>query len=111
MKSDSVIDCIRCHHVSGDGSANNYLNVGIVTGGVTVTMRLGSGTLDMFIKPNRIRFDDNQWHKISVTRKVQGVRVFDGSLKKKNVFSVFGIFKHVVFGFFVLSFKRVFVRE
>ncbi|KAL4134816.1 hypothetical protein QTP88_006525 [Uroleucon formosanum] len=56
----------------GDG-ASNYLNVGIVTGGITVTMRVGTGSLDMFIKPNRIRFDDNQWHKISVTRKVQGI--------------------------------------
>lgn len=61
------------YYVSGDES-NNYLNVGIVTGGITVTMQVGTGSLDMFIKPNRIRFDDNQWHKISVTRKVQGVR-------------------------------------
>jgi len=63
-------------YVSGDGSSN-YLNVGIVTGGITVTMRVGTGSLDMFIKPNRIRFDDNQWHKISVTRKVQGVKDFN----------------------------------
>lgn len=59
-------------YFSGDGSSN-YLNVGIVTGGITVTMRVGIGSLDMFVKPNRIRFDDNQWHKILVTRKIQGV--------------------------------------
>ncbi|XP_050438780.1 neurexin-1a isoform X2 [Adelges cooleyi] len=56
----------------GDGG-NNYLNVGVVTGGISVTMKVGTGTLDMFIKPNRIRFDDNQWHKILVTRKIQGI--------------------------------------
>lgn len=67
-------DVNRNPNFPGDGSPSNYLNVGVVTGGVTVTMRLGTGSLDMFIKPNRIRFDDNQWHKISVTRKVQGVR-------------------------------------
>ncbi|VVC42463.1 Concanavalin A-like lectin/glucanase domain,EGF-like domain,Laminin G domain [Cinara cedri] len=59
------------YHI-GDGSSN-YLNVGIVTGGISVTMRVGTGSLDMFVKPNRIRFDDNQWHKISVTRKIQGI--------------------------------------
>ncbi|EFN61331.1 hypothetical protein EAG_01299, partial [Camponotus floridanus] len=29
------------------------------------------GRLDLHIKPVKVRFDDNQWHKIVVHRKVQ----------------------------------------
>ena len=36
-------------------------------------MTLAKGRLDLHIKPVRIRFDDNQWHKIIVLRKVQEV--------------------------------------
>ncbi|XP_033360206.1 neurexin-3-like isoform X1 [Bombus vosnesenskii] len=36
-------------------------------------MTLAKGRLDLHIKPVRIRFDDNQWHKIIVLRKVQEI--------------------------------------
>jgi hypothetical protein len=58
--------------LTGDGL--DYLNLALKDGGVTLTMNLGNGRLEMQIKPNRVRFDDNQWHKVTVHRKVQEVR-------------------------------------
>nr|CAD7425074.1 unnamed protein product [Timema monikensis] len=49
----------------------DYLNLALKDGGVTLTMNLGNGKLEMSIKPNKVRFDDNQWHKVTVHRKVQ----------------------------------------
>lgn len=57
--------------VAGDGT--DYLNLALRDGGVVLTMNLGNGKLEMQIKPNRVRFDDNQWHKLTVHRKVQEV--------------------------------------
>ncbi|XP_024085653.1 neurexin-2 isoform X2 [Cimex lectularius] len=36
-------------------------------------MNLGNGKLDLQIKPKRVRFDDNQWHKLTVHRRVQEI--------------------------------------
>lgn len=38
-------------------------------------MTLAKGRLDLHIKPARVRFDDHQWHKIVVHRKVQEVTI------------------------------------
>jgi len=38
-------------------------------------MNLGNGRLELQIKPNKVRFDDNQWHKVTVHRKVQEVGI------------------------------------
>ncbi|XP_021923608.1 neurexin-3 isoform X5 [Zootermopsis nevadensis] len=56
---------------TGDGQ--DYLNLALKDGGVTLTMNLGNGRLEIQIKPNRVRFDDNQWHKVTVHRKVQEI--------------------------------------
>ena len=56
---------------TGDGV--DYLNLALKDGGVTLTMNLGNGRLELQIKPNKVRFDDNQWHKVTVHRKVQEV--------------------------------------
>nr|KAF7421645.1 hypothetical protein H0235_009481 [Vespula pensylvanica] len=56
------------------GVGDDYLTVSLRDGGVAVGMTLAKGRLDLHIKPARIRFDDNQWHKIIVHRKVQEVR-------------------------------------
>ena len=37
-------------------------------------MGLATGKQEMQIKPNKVRFDDNQWHKVSVHRRIQEVR-------------------------------------
>ncbi|KAK9310049.1 hypothetical protein QLX08_000515 [Tetragonisca angustula] len=55
------------------GEADDYLTVSLRDGGVAVGMTLAKGRLDLHIKPVRVRFDDNQWHKIIVHRKVQEI--------------------------------------
>lgn len=57
------------------GEGDDYLTVSLRDGGAAVGMTLAKGRLDLHIKPTRVRFDDNQWHKISVHRKVQEVSV------------------------------------
>ncbi|KAK1132600.1 hypothetical protein K0M31_013985 [Melipona bicolor] len=50
-------------------------------------MTLAKGRLDLHIKPVRVRFDDNQWHKIIVHRKVQEQSaVKDGKCKVMTSF-------------------------
>lgn len=60
--------------ISGEG--DDYLTISLRDGGVAVGMTLAKGRLDLHIKPVRVRFDDNQWHRIIVHRKVQEVRKF-----------------------------------
>ena len=55
------------------GEGGDYLTVSLKDGGAAVGMTLANGRLDLHIKPARVRFDDNQWHKIIVHRKVQEV--------------------------------------
>lgn len=38
-------------------------------------MTLAKGRLDLHIKPAKVRFDDHQWHKIIVHRRVQEVTI------------------------------------
>ena len=42
-------------------------------GAVTLNTNLGSGKLDVQIRPPRVRFDDNQWHRVNIHRKAQEV--------------------------------------
>ncbi|XP_046401405.1 neurexin-1 isoform X2 [Ischnura elegans] len=56
---------------TGDGQ--DYMNLALKDGGVTLSVSLGSGRLEMNVKPPRVRFDDNQWHKVTVHRKVQEI--------------------------------------
>lgn len=57
------------------GEGDDYLTVSLRDGGAAVGMTLAKGRLDLHIKPSRVRFDDNQWHKIVVHRKVQEVMI------------------------------------
>lgn len=57
--------------VKGDGT--DYLNVAMKDGCLILTMGLSNGKQEMQIKPNKVRFDDNQWHKVSVHRRIQEV--------------------------------------
>lgn len=55
------------------GEGNDYLNVAIKDGCLSLTMGLANGKQEMQIKPNKVRFDDNQWHKVSIHRRIQEV--------------------------------------
>lgn len=55
------------------GEGDDYLTISLRDGGAAVGMTLAKGRLDLHIKPARVRFDDHQWHKIIVHRKVQEI--------------------------------------
>ncbi|XP_043272551.1 neurexin-3 isoform X2 [Venturia canescens] len=55
------------------GEGGDYLAISLKDGGAAVGMTLANGRLDLHIKPARVRFDDNQWHKIIVHRRVQEI--------------------------------------
>lgn len=57
------------------GHGTDYLNLALRDGGVSLTMGLANGKQEMHIKPARVRFDDHQWHKVTVHRRIQEVRV------------------------------------
>ncbi len=52
------------------------MNIVIKDGGISVLMKVTTGKLDMYIKPNRVRFDDYRWHKISLHRRIKEVSSF-----------------------------------
>lgn len=47
-------------------------------------MGLANGKQEMQIKPNKVRFDDNQWHKVSVHRKIQEVNMLNFISQNKH---------------------------
>lgn len=65
-----------CYPYLCPGHEADYLNLAVRDGGVSLTMGLGNGKQEMHIKPARTRFDDHQWHKLVVHRKIQEVRKF-----------------------------------
>jgi neurexin len=58
---------------SSSGHGTDYLNLAIRDGGVSLTMGLTNGKQEMHIKPARVRFDDHQWHKVTVHRRIQEI--------------------------------------
>ncbi|XP_054001780.1 neurexin-1 isoform X3 [Hylaeus anthracinus] len=74
---ESIILQFKTRQHSGllfySGDRDDYLTVSLKDGGAAVGMTLAKGRLDLHIKPTRVRFDDNQWHKIIVHRKVQEI--------------------------------------
>lgn len=55
------------------GHGTDYLNLALRDGGVSLTMGLSNGKQEMHIKPSRVRFDDHQWHKVTVHRRIQEI--------------------------------------
>ncbi|KAJ9589946.1 hypothetical protein L9F63_016930, partial [Diploptera punctata] len=93
---------------TGDGL--DYLNLALKDGGVTLTMNLGNGRLEMQIKPNKVRFDDNQWHKVTVHRKVQEISAVTSFCRLSAVVDgVYTEHSHTAGTFTMLSSSRVYV--
>ena len=69
------------------------LNLALKDGGISLSINLGSGTLDTGIgqiskgEKKTVRFDDDQWHHVSIKRVTQEV-----SKKTFNVQSTFTFF-------------------
>ena len=51
------------------GNGRDYMNLALQDGGVALTVKLGIGKLDTQIKTDSVRFDDNQWHHVLVSRE------------------------------------------
>ena len=50
------------------------MNLALQDGGVALTVKLGIGKLDTQIKTDSVRFDDNQWHHVLVSRESSKVK-------------------------------------
>ena len=73
----------------------DYMNLALQDGGVALTVKLGIGKLDTQINTDAVRFDDNQWHHVLVSRE------------SSKVISWFGkIFLHEKSGLFFENTKR-----
>ncbi|XP_064486129.1 neurexin 1-like [Ornithodoros turicata] len=57
---------------SGDG-LGDFMLLGLKDGGLLLSVSLGSGALEKTVRPARVRFDDNQWHRVVVHRKVREI--------------------------------------
>ena len=69
------IDRVISVTVAGDGE--DFMNIALREGGVVVAINLGSGIFETDVKPHRgtVRFDDNQWHRLAITREAREVSV------------------------------------
>ncbi|XP_054706570.1 neurexin-1-like [Uloborus diversus] len=52
---------------------DDFLHVALKGGGVAVHVKIGSGNVEKVVRPAKVRFDDNQWHRIVVHRKVREI--------------------------------------
>lgn len=57
---------------TGDAE-DDYLLLALRDAGVTLTLKLGSVVQEKTVKPSKVRFDDNQWHTVTVARKIREV--------------------------------------
>ena len=63
------------YHIIILGDGEDYLNLALKEGGISVSINLGSGTLNTGIGlGGSVRFDDDQWHHVSLKRVAQKVR-------------------------------------
>ena len=71
------------------------MNLALQDGGVALTVKLGIGKLDTQIKTDSVRFDDNQWHHVLVSRESSKVSTFDCFLWMKiRLFIQFTCLEH-----------------
>ena len=62
------------------------MNLALQDGGVALTVKLGIGILDTQIKTDSVRFDDNEWHHILVSRESSKVNLDHFYFLLKNFF-------------------------
>ncbi|XP_060517696.1 neurexin 1 isoform X2 [Cylas formicarius] len=92
------------------GEGSDYLNVAIKDGCLSLTMGLANGKQEMQIKPNKVRFDDNQWHKVSVHRRIQEISAITSFCRLSAVVDgVYADHSHIAGKFTMLSSSRLYV--
>ncbi|XP_065280830.2 neurexin 1 isoform X2 [Dermacentor albipictus] len=53
------------------GRGGDFMQLSLRDGGLLLSVVLGAGALEKSVRPARVRFDDNQWHRVVVHRKVR----------------------------------------
>ncbi|XP_056637002.1 neurexin-1 isoform X2 [Diorhabda sublineata] len=111
---DSVTFYFKTRQPSGllfyTGDGNDYLNVAIKDGILSLTMGLSNGKQEMQIKPNKVRFDDNQWHKVSIHRRIQEISAITAFCRLSAVIDgVYADHSHIAGKFTMLSSSRLYV--
>ncbi|XP_041968966.1 neurexin-1 isoform X4 [Aricia agestis] len=92
------------------GHEADYLNLAVRDGGLSLTMGLGNGKQEMHIKPSKTRFDDHQWHKLTVRRKIQEITPFTSFCRVSAVVDdVYSEHSHVAGSFTMLASSRAHV--
>ncbi|XP_037025622.1 neurexin-1-like, partial [Bradysia coprophila] len=92
------------------GHGTDYLNLALRDGGVSLTMGLANGKQEMHIKPARVRFDDHQWHKVTVHRRIQEISSITSFCRLVAVVDdVYTDHSHIAGKFTMLSSSRVYV--
>ncbi|CAG4930590.1 unnamed protein product [Parnassius apollo] len=92
------------------GHEADYLNLAVRDGGLSLTMGLGNGKQEMHIKPAKTRFDDHQWHKLTVRRKIQEITPLTSFCRVSAVVDdVYTDHSHVAGSFTMLASSRAHV--
>ena len=60
------------------------MNVALKGGGLVVTVDMGGDPLEVVLKPDKIRLDDNQWHTVVINRRVKEVRTISAKEGREN---------------------------
>ncbi|XP_042239811.1 neurexin-1-like isoform X2 [Homarus americanus] len=76
-QSDQLSFSFKTRHPAGvlffSGDGKDYINMALREGGVLVTLDMGGDPLKVTVRPDNVRFDDNQWHTVSVHRAVKEI--------------------------------------
>ncbi|XP_042874196.1 neurexin-1-like isoform X2 [Penaeus japonicus] len=76
-QQDQLSLSFKTRHPAGvlffTGDGKDYVNVALREGGVLVTLDMGGDPLKVTVRPNSVRFDDNQWHTVTVHRTVKEI--------------------------------------
>lgn len=68
----------------------DYLQLALVEAGLTLKMKLGSGSVqEVRVAPSKVRFDDHQWHTVTVLRKIREVSALVGEFDGFMVYSCY----------------------
>nr|XP_023684583.1 neurexin 3 isoform X5 [Paramormyrops kingsleyae] len=63
------------------GKSADYVNLALKDGAVSLVINLGSGAFEALVEPVDIKFNDNMWHDVKVTRNLRQVTIsVDGIL-------------------------------
>ena len=67
----------KCDFLFDSGDIDNDMSVVLVDGILVIRTRLGSGSFEVEMKPpnSNVRYDDSQWHRVTVTREAREVRI------------------------------------